>query len=193
MSDAELRRIFDFDEKDLAMNRHGRLSAKQDAKFRKAEIRAGRLFKSIGVGLLVFAAIISYAIISGEMLEPGVDFSAALSSSSTIFGLVLTWVICGLLAIGSFRISNININKTVKTAEGEVRFEKVRRQVRNSSENGPSDVYEDQYDLRVGREVFGNVKRELLGMIDEGDVYAFYYLVSMKRILSAEFISKMKA
>jgi hypothetical protein len=193
MSDAELRRFFDFDEKDLTLNRNGRLSPKQEAKFRRAEIRAGRLFKGIGAALLVFAMIISYAIIAGAMLEPGVDLPAALGSFNTILGLALTWGICGLLAIGSFRISNVNTNKTVKTAEGEVRFEKVRRQVHSSSESGPSDVYKDQYDLRVGREVFGNVNSELLGMIDEGDVYAFHYLVNMKRILSAEFISKGKA
>jgi hypothetical protein len=193
MSDIQLRRVFDFDEKDLTLNRNGRLSQKQEAKFRRAEIRAGCLFKVIGAGLLVFAAIISYAIIAGAMLEPDVDLPAALGSFNTILGLVLTWGICGLLAIGAFRISNVNINKTVKTAEGEVRFEKVRRQVRSSTEDGSSDVYEDQYDLRVGREVFGNVNNELLSMIDEGDVYAFHYLVSMKRILSAEFISKGKA
>jgi uncharacterized membrane protein YciS (DUF1049 family) len=144
--------------------------------------------KGVGGVLILFAAGSSYAIIQGEMLEPGVDLASALTSFNVLFGLALTWAICGLLAVYLFRLSNVNIDKTIKTAEGEVRFERVTRQVHNSGEDEPSHTYAEQIDMRVGGETFPNVSANVVAAVDEGDVYAFYYLVSMKRILSAEFI-----
>jgi len=51
-SDLELRNYFKFDESDLAANRAGRLSAKQNARLMEADEGSSKIFVWIGWGML---------------------------------------------------------------------------------------------------------------------------------------------
>ena len=191
MSDLELRNYFEFDEGDLATNRAGRLSEKQNLKIAEAESGANQIFFWAGVVFILMALAFSYG-----LLKPAVEAGWTIVEMSDLvgsaIGFVVVWGILGFLAIGSFRLSKSKMDSSVQKVEGKVNFVKVEKRVTNTSSNGPKYRTEEQYELRVGRIAFENVEEELLNTIEEGDTYAFYYTKDTKDILSCEYISKGK-
>jgi hypothetical protein len=191
MSDLELRNYFEFDEGDLATNRAGRLSEKQNLKIAEAESGANQIFFWAGVVFILIALAFSYGLFK-PVVEAGWTTARMSDLVGSAIGFVVVWGILGFLAIGSFRLSKSKMDSSVQKVEGKVNFVKVEKRVTNTSSNGPKYRTEEQYELRVGRIAFENVEEELLNTIEEGDTYAFYYTKDTKDILSCEFISKGK-
>ena len=191
MSDLELRNYFKFEEGDLATNRAGRLSEKQNLKIAEAESGANQIFFWAGVVFILIALAFSYGLFK-PVVEAGWTTARMSDLVGSAIGFVVVWGILGFLAIGSFRLSKSKMDSSVQKVEGKVNFVKVEKRVTNTSSNGPKYRTEEQYELRVGRIAFENVEEELLNTIEEGDTYAFYYTKDTKDILSCEYISKGK-
>jgi hypothetical protein len=191
MSDAELRKFFDFDDSDLSANEMGKLSVKQEKRIQETEKSTSRTFRYIGIGLIFLNLCIVGGIVSG-IISDGFSFSTA--SAEDIFGLVFAIVfptlIIGIFVWIMFWIASSKTDYSLQKVEGEVNFVKVEKQVSTGSSTGPRYRTEQQYELRVGKVKFEDVDEELLNIIKEGDIYLFYYTKDNKEILSCEFIKK---
>ena len=192
MTDLELRNFFDFDESDLAANRFGRLSPKQQEKINETEKGASQIFFWAGVVLVLLGFVATYGI-----LQPAIKSGFVVTGLSELIGplvgLSVTWGVLGIFAVGAFRLSKSKFDSSVQNVEGKVNFVKVeKRESYNTAGGSTSYRTVEEYELRVGRVVFEDVDGELLNIIEEGDVYAFYYTKDTKDILSCEFVSKGK-
>lgn len=192
MTDLELRNFFDFDEGDLAANRAGRLSPKQQEKINETEKGASQIFFWAGVILVLVGLGSSYGI-----LKPALEFGYEITGLSDLIGpfvgLAVTWGVVGFFAVGAFRLSKSKFDSSVQSVEGKVNFVKVEKEEwSQSTDEVRSSRTVEEYELRVGRIAFEDVDEELLNIIEEGDTYAFYYTKDTKDILSCEFISKGK-
>ena len=78
---------------------------------------------------------------------------------------------------------------SVEAVEGKVNFVAVEKKAGSSTSSTATKV--PQYEMRVGNEKF-DVAESLTNIINEGDVYAFYYTGDTRHILSCELISKGK-
>lgn len=191
MPDLELRAFFEFDEGDLSANRAGRLSEKQSLKINEAESGANQIFFWAGVIFILLALAGTYGILKSA-IGAGMTFTNTSDIVGAAVGLVVIWGILGFLAVGSFRLSKSKMDSSVQKVEGRVNFVKVEKRVPNTANVGPKYRTEQQYELRVGRTIFEDVDEELPNIIEEGNMYAFYYTKETKDILSCEFISKGK-
>jgi len=192
MSDAELRRLLNFEDGDLVPNRVGRLSARQISDLEASSKKVKKYGIGIGIGLILLAVAIVAAIYVdaknyAEAVHKSIDWSSVIGGGSVVF------LILGIFAAISFWVAFMKIKTEMASVEGEVNFVKVEKRVSEKSATGSTHYKTVQvYELRVGRENFNNVPEEYLNVIREGDIYAFYYLKESRHILSAEFISKGK-
>ena len=191
MSDLELRNYFEFDEGDLAANRAGKLTEEQEANARVGDGFMKPFFFWCGFFLLLVAGYFTYKILTDAT---GGNWNLVNSSvlAANAISLLMLWGALGFLAFKAFRIA-FDSRKTeyfAQKAQGKVNFVKVEAQIRRPSGNGYRTV--EQYELRVGHTSFEDVDEELLNIIEEGDVYAFYYVKDTQDIVSCEFISKGK-
>lgn len=192
MTDLELKNFFDFDESDLIANRTGRLTAKQKAKIEDVEAGASQIFFWAGVILVLIGLGATYGILQPALVS-GFTFTGLSDLIGPFIGLSLTWGVLGFFAIGAFRLSKNKFDSSVQSVEGKVNFVKVEKEEWTQSSDGMrSSRTVEEYELRVGRVAFENVDEELLNIIEEGDIYAFYYTKETKDILSCEFIGKGK-
>ncbi|MBL8101143.1 MAG: hypothetical protein JNM02_01315 [Anaerolineales bacterium] len=191
MSELDVRSFFEFDEGDLVANRAGRLSEKQDAKISEAESGANQIFVWVGVILILMAIAVSYSMINAAM-DAGWSFGSNSDMVGSFLALAVVWLLLGGFAFGSFKIAFSKLDYSLQKVEGKVNFVRVEKRVSNPSSSGQKYRTEQQYELRVGRVVFEDVDEELLNVIEDGDVYTFYYTKDTKDILSCEFISKGK-
>ncbi len=189
MPDLELRNYFEFDEGDLAANRAGRLTEKQEIKLAEADSGANRIALWVGVFFILFAMGASYVILK-PVLEAGWRYVNIQDVVASVFFLLVIWGLLGYFGIRAIRRSSNKTDYSVQTVKGKVNFVRVEAQVRRPSGNGYKT--EQQYELRVGRFTFEDVDEELLNIIEEGDTYAFYIVEDTQDILSCEFISKGK-
>ena len=192
MTDFELRNFFDFDESDLMANRARRLSPKQEAKIEDIENGSSQIFFWVGVILVVLGLVATYG-----FLKPVLGFGYKVMGLGDLFGpligLSVTWGVLGFFAVGAFRLSKSKFDSSAQKVEGKVNFVKVEKQEWSQSTDGMrSSRTVEEYELRVGRVAFENVDEDLLNIIEEGDIYAFYYTKDTKDILSCEFVSKGK-
>lgn len=191
MTDQQIKTFFSFDETDLNANRSNKLSAKQEKKFKELEKSTSNIFRWIGIGLILLATcIIGFILLN--VINDGFSFATAFSED--IIGIVLmlclpTFII-GIFVWVMFWLASSKTDYAVQNIQGKINFVKVEKQVRNASNSTYQTV--EQYELRVGGIVFENVASDLLNLIDEGDIYIFYYTKQSKQILSCEFISKEK-
>jgi hypothetical protein len=194
MSDSELRKYFKFNESDLAANRAGKLSAKQQKALDEAEQGANKIFIGAGIFFVLLALVISWGVTS-DIFQGDFSFSN-LSTDDKVgigLGIGLPWLILGFFAYWSFRLAFSKLDNSVQSVEGKVNFVKVEKQQSYSNSDGSTSYRTvQQYELRVGRVAFENVNEELLNTIEEGDTYAFYYTKQAKQILSAELVKKGK-
>ncbi len=192
MSDIELQKLFDFDEGDLAANHIGKLSPKQEKRIRKAELISTRFFIGTGIVSIVIAVATIYIVISNEMKQ-GPSFSMA--SQNDIFKMIgvigIPGFMLGFLAWGSFRIAANKADHSVQQTKGRVNFIKTEKLFSEKKPNGSSSYrIVEEYQLRVGNVNFENLDAKIFGILDECDIYAFYYTMETREILSAEFIAK---
>lgn len=186
MTERELQNFFKFTDADLNANRAKRLTKEQETRLLEAERGANQFFRWLGFGLLLLATGLSLLLLNEARKMNWEDLAGIVPALSII------WLICGLFAFGSFKISASKNDNSVQIVEGKVNFVKVEKQVTNASNSGPRHRTVQQYELRVGKVAFENVNEELLNLIEDGDTYAFYYTKDTKEILSCEFISKEK-
>jgi len=194
MTDIQLRRFFDFDDADLVSNRMGRLSQKQEKRLKEEEKSTSKIFRNIGLGLI----LLNICIIAGFILNvTGEGFSLATATRDDIIGMaammVVPTVIIGFFVWVMFWLAASKLDYSLQQVEGKVKFLKVEKQKAYTTA-GDSTSYRtvEEYELRVGRVAFEDVEQELLNIIEEGDIYAFYYTKDTKEILSCEFITKGK-
>ena len=179
-SDLDLRKFFNFDESDLAANRKGQVTHKQEKVLKQAE----RIGKIIGM-------VIGFSILTWGVYFPGREivsnyirfgFNEASLINGAIFILVLT-AFAFLFLRGLFEKKKFS----VEAVEGKVNFVAVEKKAGGSTNSTATKVR--QYEMRVENEKF-DVSESLANIINEGDVYAFYYTGDTRHILSCEFISK---
>ncbi len=192
MSDTTLRKFFDFSEADLSANRQGKLSAKQQKVLDEGEKGANQIFIGAGVFFILLALGISWGITS-DIFRDGISNLSSDDITGLALGIGLPCGILGFFAYWSFRLAFSKLDSSLQNVEGKVNFVKMEKQQSYTSAGGSTSYRTvQQYELRVGRVNFENVAEELLNIIDEGDVYAFYYIKQPKKIMSAEKISKGK-
>jgi hypothetical protein len=194
MSDRELQQFFKFDESDLHANRMGRFSAKQEKRIQEIDKSTSKTFRNIGIGLILLNLLIVTGMILNAM---GSGFSFSTASRQDIVQLIVAaaipTVIIGFFVWVMFWLASSKLDYSFQTVEGDVNFVKVERRESYKTASGSTSYRTVQkYELRVGRVKFEDVNEELLNLIKEGDVYAFYYTKDTKDILSCEFIRKGK-
>jgi len=175
MSEEQLKGYFAFDDADLIANRALRLSPKQEKKLRALDKSANKiilvlavlaLLGGLGVGLYFYLVPLSPDEL-GNWACPGILLLAAI------------W-----LFSGAFRHADLS----VRQARGPVSFEK-----RIESE-GPAYAAEADprariyYQMLVDGEGF-EVDTSIHSHIQEGDVYAVYFIEKPRKMLSIEFVS----
>ena len=190
--DVAVRNFFEFDEGDLQANRAGKLSPKQLAKINETEKGTSQMFFWVGMVFLLIALGVSFGIL-WSAFRSGFTITSMADLIEPAIWLVLTWGVFGFLAVGSFRLSRSKFDSSVQRVEGKVKFVKVEKDEEIQSTNGRRSTQTvEEYELRIGRVAFENVEEDLLDIIEQGDIYAFYYTKETKDILSCEFISKGK-
>ena len=167
-SDLELRKTFNFDEIDLIANRKGQVTQKQE-KFLKQSQITGKMI-SVLLGFLI--------LIGGASRIPGIinDYIRFGFYNRSIGGVVFILVMIAFALLflrGLFTKKNFS----VETVKGKVSFIVVKKNTKR------------QYQLHIGNENF-DVGEELPKIINEGDMYSFYYTADTHHILSCEFVSK---
>lgn len=194
MSDREIQQFFKFDESDLHANRMGRFSAKQEKRIQEMDKSSSRTFRNFGFGLI----FINILVVAGMLLsamDSGFSFSTA--SRADIMPLIIAaaipTVIIGLFVWVMFWLASAKLDYSFQTVEGEVNFVKVEsRESYKTASGSTSHRTVQKYELRVDKVKFQDVSEELLNLIREGDIYAFYYTKDTKEILSCELIAKGK-
>lgn len=194
MSDLELQKFFGFDDGDLLANRMGRFSAKQEQRLQEMEKSASKTFRSIGIGLI----LLNLLIVGGMVLSAagsGFSFSSASQKEIMEFAIAaaIPTLIIGFFVWLMFWLASSRVDYSFQSVEGEVNFVKVeKRESYKTASGSTSHRPVQKYELRVGRVKFEDVNEELLNLIKEGDIYAFYYTKETKKIMSCEFIRKGK-
>jgi hypothetical protein len=194
MSDRELQQFFKFDESDLFANRMGRFSAKQEKRIQEMDKSSSKTFRNFGFGLI----FINILVVGGMILsavDSGFSFSAASQDDivQLIVAVTIPTVIIGFFVWASFWLASAKLDYSFQTVEGEVNFVKVESRESYKTASGSTSYRTVQkYELRVDKVKFQDVNEELLNLISEGDIYAFYYAKDSKEILSCEFIAKGK-
>jgi hypothetical protein len=128
-------------------------------------------------------------------VDSGFSFSAASQDDivQLIIAAAIPTVIIGFFVCGAFWLASAKLDYSFQKVEGEVNFVKVESRESYKTASGSTSYRTVQkYELRVGRVKFEDVNEELLNLIREGDIYAFYYTKDLKDILSCEFIAKGK-
>lgn len=176
MSDVELQHVLGFDQEDLAANRSGKLSPKQAKRIRNAQ----RINSIIFAGAGVLAILISISLFSALAAS-----SNRFNNNTAKFGFPA--VALGFIAWGSFKISAQKTGHTVQCVRGRVRFIKVEKVIPEKKPNGLW-LYRtvEDYQLRVGKIMFENVNHRIFNVLQEQDIYTFYYTKESKDILSVE-------
>jgi hypothetical protein len=192
MSDMELQKLFDFDQSDLAANRACALSPRQAKRIKEAELLKTRLLLGTGILLIFIVVGNAYSVISSA-IEPGSSFSSVSPSdiAGILVGIGIPGLLLGFLAWGSFRIAANKVDHSVRQARGRVNFVKMEKLFTEKMPNG-STLYRtvEVYGLCVGNVNFENVNQKIMELIEEGDIYTFYYTKDTKDILSAEWLAK---
>jgi len=193
MPDTELQKFFNFDQSDLIANQNGKLSAKQEKLIKETDKSTSGIFRGIGFGLI----LINICVVAGfvySFIHDGFSFSTATNGDiiGLLFAIAFPTLIIGIFVWVMFWLASSKTNHSLQKVEGKVNFVKVEKQ--ESYKTGSSTSYRtvQEYELRVGKVKFEDVDEELPNIIEEGDIYIFYYTKDNKEILSCEFISKGK-
>jgi hypothetical protein len=151
VAEEELGKYFHFDEWDLAANRNGALSPKQNERLSQDEKSIRRKFRIAG---LVFAAC---AVLPTLILW-------LIDRLQSVGWYSLIWIIPGtVLGVILMRAGRRLVTFTLKTAQGPIKITQ-----------GGQDHDPDCYVLHVGGTQFG-IGPQLAKLLEEGGSYAVYY------------------
>jgi hypothetical protein len=151
-----------------------------------AERGASQIFRGAGWFLVLIALFVTLFLLNEARRANWADPVGMLPA------LCIVWFICGGFAYAAFKLAASKNDNSVLKAEGKVNFVKVEKRVSSASSTGPRRRTVQEYELRVGRTPFEDVDEELINLIEEGDIYSFYYTKDTKDILSCEFVSRAK-
>lgn len=188
MSELELMKFYEFDSADLAANRRGVLSKKQEKEITNSDKKAFRSWFSY-IGILILVGAVFSALLLQDSPSPRL-------LPEEVTGLKIIWSIVGVLVAGIiyFLWRAGKVDYSVFNTEGPVRFELIKRE--HLREHASGDKYyetEKELDFYVGETVFEDVDNRIKQILKEGDVCKLYYLKNADgRILSAEIILKGK-
>lgn len=193
----ELRNFFKFDEFDLTENRAGKISSKQLDALITEEKKVKRFYAWLTIVLVLGYLALAYAILKSAVPAPlTLEHIFSLKPSyltQLLIGIGVPGFILGIFVaifVGMVRIKGQYILDKV---EGEVNFVKVEKTTHTKSASGSTYTRTFQvYELRVGKVKFHDVPEKLLNWMEEGDIYAVYFLKASNHILSLERISKGK-
>lgn len=171
----QLKGYFAFDDGDLNSNRNGKLSERQNKRFKEVDQFANRFVLGL---FLVF-------------LTGGLFFGYRAVTEMTSIGLWVTTVILLLIAAWAFRGVLTSVDNSVEKVTGEVTFVKVEKLTGSPTDLSSNRMTVSSYEMRVGGEAFGNANPVLIEMMQD-DVYTVYYTKTTRQILSVEFVSKGK-
>ena len=197
MSDLELQKYFEFDEADLIANRSGKLSKKQEEKFQVEEsINKKSTWKFVLYMALFSLALITIILattIPGGLTFDNLTRQISNDPKNVVSVILAPCLVPGIFIAGALWLSSVKLDLSVMKAEGKVKFLKVeKRRQQKMANNSMSYRTVEEYELRVGRKAFEDVDEEMINILEEGDIYAFYYTKDAEQILSCEFISKGK-
>lgn len=197
MFDLELQKYFEFTEADLAANRTGKLSKKQEEAIRASDASFTRSTVKFSVFTILFGMAISAAIIflgmPGEISLDGLKYRFAQDAEGLMTAVGIPGILVLIFVGGAFFLARTKVDHSVQKAEGKVNFVKVEKRKADVLADGSTKYHDvEEYELRVGRKAFENVDEEILNLINEGDTYAFYYSKDAEQILSCELIAKGK-
>jgi len=178
-SDLNLQKFFDFDESDLVANRKGQVTQKQEKLLKQSAAIGKMISAALGFAILTWGVYFPVRGIISDYIRFGIYNR---SIGGAIFILVMT-AFAFLFLRGLFTKKRFS----VETVKGKVNFIVVEKKVGSSTSSIATKVR--QYELHVENEKF-DIGNELPNIINEGDVYAFYYTGDTRHILSCEFISK---
>jgi len=187
-NDRQLRKYFDFDEKDLFANRNGTLTSRQQTRLVEAE----KLWNKISLvgGLIVLIIAILPSILIGFEVAPCLpDLCSEWPLALRLFmaSMVLIWMpIWGYYGVRVIR-NALSTHKlpSLKKAEGPINIIKVE------SYNNTTHTQTEDYELHIGGKEF-DCDSELADIMIQGDIYAIYYIKDTKEIMSAEMLAKGK-
>lgn len=197
MSDLELQKYFEFDEADLIANRVGKLSKKQQEKIEADKVSFSRSTVKFSIFVVLIGIAISSAIIffgmPGELSLDGLRYRYTQNADDVLTAVFVPAIFAVLFVGGAVFLNTMKIDHSVQKAEGKVKFVKVEKRETDTATDGTITFRDvEEYELRVGREAFEDVDEEMINILEEGDIYAFYYTKDAEQILSCEFISKGK-
>jgi hypothetical protein len=194
MSDLELQTLLDFNEEDLIANRDCRFSTRQRELLSKAAQSQKTLLLGTGLVLILIIAGNAFAVISNAIEQ--VDKIPPPSQPqliSLVFGLGIPTLVLGFFAWSAFKYARSKEEHSIQQARGKVHFVKTEKALAEKRPNG-SIFYRrfEIYDLYIGTVRFDHVNEKITDIIENGDIYAFYYTKDTKTILSAECLAKGK-
>jgi len=197
MSDLELQKYFEFDEADLIANRVGKLSKKQQEKIEADKVSFSRSIVKFSIFVVLIGIAISSAIIffgmPGELSLDGLRYRYTQNADDVLTAVFVPAIFAVLFVGGAIFLNTMKIDYSVQKAEGKVKFVKVEKRETDTATDGTITFRDvEEYELRVGRKAFEDVDEEMINILEEGDIYAFYYTKDAEQILSCEFISKGK-
>lgn len=210
MSEIELMKVIGFDETDLAANRLGQLTKKQNGLLAQKAQKHKTLYTAIGIVIVLmvgvplvtslFSTVLS--LIGAGLLNGALGMPTEAAFTITLVSVGLVVCIGGpvlLVAAGAvamvlkivFGKANRKTDLTVCRAEGKVNFVWVERQERNTSKHGPMYHTVRSLEMRVGTEnTFSNVNSKLPSLINQGEEWVLYYTKHPFTFLSAERIGQ---
>lgn len=199
-----LEQVLNFDDADLASNRLGQITQKQNdllvekAKSHKSSNTIiGIVIAVIFGGTLLTAVFVPIlAVVAGSFLENGGITPQAIQISLPLIciGLfVLVGFGAGLFFVVRFIFARANrkVDLVVRRVEGNVNFVWVERRHGNNSKTGPKYKIVRVLEMRIAGEAF-TIDNDLPNIINQGEEWIFYYTKHPFLFLSAEKISKGK-
>ena len=195
MPETTLNNVLNFDEADLAANRNGRLTQKQQGLLTEKYKSNRALYSVIGVVIIVMFCGSFLARIIPPLLEatgnggsttPSLLTALPMLAIAGFFVLVFGVIIVLVLRV-VFGKARREADTAVRRAEGKVNFVWVEREERNTSNVGPRSRTVRSLEMRVGADnTFKNVNAQLPSVIGQDEEWIFYYTNHPFRILSAE-------
>jgi hypothetical protein len=165
-----------FDDADLADNRSGFLSPKQERRLAKQARIDG--IPGVGCGLIFFGIASIFPIVFTPMIISLKD--QILSVVGISLGVIVWGLVWGLVGFGMIQSAFGKPDFTLARVEGPV---KIVGLARRSGGEKPRNIIE--HELHVGEVTF-SIEGDIADLIRQGASYAIYYLESSKRIVSLE-------
>jgi hypothetical protein len=181
MPDAELEKILDFNEADLAANRRGDLTERQKRTLKKDE-RSNQWFLWLLTIIFAVVAILPWIFSLAPMGSGSFVWTLGNILTATV-GPLLWSLLWGLFAAVWAYSANDKYNYKLSRVQGRVSFVTVP----GAGDNG------GLFQMHVGKKKFEDVDTTLADVMQPGDEYAVYFLNNSpvgRKIMSAEFLGK---